>query len=85
MQGYVKKDQAPPKIGRFIPVMILQLGCFCDLRHMPNLHMVHLHRVPSDNDIHPLHSYIHFHVKHSFIKANLFCIYLAYQCAKSVQ
>lgn len=85
LQKYVKKYQARNKIGWFIPAMILQLDCFCDLCHKPDLNMVNLHRVPSDNDIHPLHSYIHFHVKHSFIEGNLFWIYLAYQCAMSVQ
>lgn len=60
IKGYVKKDKASPKIGRFIPVMILQLCCFCDLHHMPNLHMVHLHRAPSDimTSIHCIHTFI---------------------------
>lgn len=60
IKGYVKEHKASPKIGRFIPVMILQLWCFCDLHHMSNLHMVHLHRPPSDimTSIHCIHTFI---------------------------
>lgn len=58
--GCVREHKASPKIGRFIPVMILKLCCFCDLHRMSNLHTVHLHSAPSDimTSIHCIHTFI---------------------------
>lgn len=60
IKGYVKEHKASPKIGRFIPVMILSSGVSVICTTCQICTAVHLHRPPSDimTSIHCIHTFI---------------------------